>query len=284
MTIVVANAPVSYGAFELTVGGGRYLADPARVLDEVAAAGYAGIDLGPLGYLAPPERLAEELAGRGLGLAGGYIELPFGDPASLDAVLATFARAAPQLAGPPPRPTLAAAARSAALDEAGWHQFGEGLRLVVGRCRQAGFEPAFHHHAGTLVETPAEIERVLALSDVGLCLDTGHLLVAGGDPVVAVREWQSRINQVHLKDASARLIDGIRVEGAPAAEIWQRSVFRPLGDGGVDLEGVLSGLREIGYAGWAVVEQDVLVGDETGFERAAADQRANRRFLTERGL
>ena len=47
---------------------------------------------------------------------------------------------------------------------------------------------------------------------------------------------------------------------------------------------MLSGLREIGYAGWAVVEQDVLVGDETGFERAAADQRANRRFLTERGL
>ena len=112
--IAVANAPVSYGAFEITVGHDPNVPDGISVLDQVAAAGYAGIDLGPVGYLGSGTRLGELLAERGLGLAGGYLELPYADHdalqqalGELDALLATFDAVLPYLPGPPPRPTLA---------------------------------------------------------------------------------------------------------------------------------------------------------------------------------
>ena len=220
--ITVANAPVSYGAFELTVGIHPDVPDGIHVLDEVAAAGYAGIDLGPVGYLGDGPELGERLAARQLGLAGAYLELPYADhdalreslPA-LDAILDVFDAVAPYRVGPAPRPTLAdsgsdvrrARPGRAVEDQAlglsadAWRRFGAGLSDVLNRCRDRGYEPTFHHETGTYVEAPWEIERVLELTDVGLCLDTGHLLLGGGDPVSAVAQWGSRINQVHLKDA-----------------------------------------------------------------------------------
>ena len=102
--IAVANAPVSYGAFEITVGHDPNVPDGISVLDQVAAAGYAGIDLGPVGYLGSGTRLGELLAERGLGLAGGYLELPYADHdaleqalGELDALLATFDAVLPYL-------------------------------------------------------------------------------------------------------------------------------------------------------------------------------------------
>ena len=78
--LVVANAPVSYGAFEITVGIDPNVPDAIGLLDAVTDAGYAGIDLGPVGYLGTGAELAERLRSRGLGLAGGYLELPFSEP------------------------------------------------------------------------------------------------------------------------------------------------------------------------------------------------------------
>ena len=114
--IAVANAPVSYGAFEITVGHDPNVPDGIGVLDQVAAAGYAGIDLGPVGYLGSGERLGELLAERGLGLAGAYVELPYADRdgleralPDLDAILDVFDAVRSYLPGPSPRPTLAEA-------------------------------------------------------------------------------------------------------------------------------------------------------------------------------
>ena len=305
MKISLANAPVSYGVFEMTVGTDRYLAHTERLLDEVAGAGYQGIDLGPVGYLGQGTGLAEALASRGLGLAGGYIDLPFSEPdrlpgemARLDSLIDAFDAAGRLPDRPAPRPTLAAAGseahrrhpgaaqhdRSIGFDEDAWRRLGDGLRRVVERCRERGYEPTFHHHAATWVEAPWEIERVLELSDVGLCLDTGHLMVGGGDPVELLAKWASRINHVHLKDVRCDLLDQIVGEGAPADEIWLRDVFGPLGQGGLDVGGVLDGLRSVGYEGWLIVEQDVFTTDAPRFEKAVTDQRANRRFLEQRGL
>ena len=107
--ITVANAPVSYGAFEITIGHDPNVPDGTSVLDQVAAAGYAGIDLGPVGYLGTGTRLGERLAERGLGLAGGYLELPYADHdalersiGELDALLSTFDAVRPYLPGPLP--------------------------------------------------------------------------------------------------------------------------------------------------------------------------------------
>src|ERR1700683_1066518 len=248
MTVRVANAPCSCGAFEFTVGIDPNVPDGIGVLDSVAAAGYAGIDLGPVDYLGDRSQLGERLAARNLTLAGGYVPLPFSDPEALkaqigyldsmldilDATQPGEFKARPTLAdaSSPPRlanPGVAAVNRELGLDEAGWQRFGAGLDLAVAKCRERGYEPTFHHHLGTYVEAVWEIERVLELSDVGLCLDTGHLLLGRGDPVTAIRAWGGRINQVHLKDARIETLEQIVAEAAPVREIWARRAFRPLG-------------------------------------------------------
>ena len=119
---------------------------------------------------------------------------------------------------------------------------------------------------------------------IGLCLETGHLIVGGGDPVTAVTTWASRINQVHLKDAKRSVMAGIIADGAPTTDIWAREAFPALGEGDLDPDGILAALGQIGYSGWLVVEQDTLPQTKERFDRAAADQRANRQFLARRGL
>ncbi len=125
---------------------------------------------------------------------------------------------------------------------------------------------------------------MLELSDVGLCLDTGHLLVGGGDPVTALSQWGERINHVHLKDARLSPLASIQAAGGSADEIWSNDVFCPLGEGDLDVAAVAARLRSMEYEGWIVVEQDVLTGDERRFEQAVADQRANRLLLARLGL
>ena len=303
--IAVANAPVSYGAFELTVGHEPDVPDGITVLDQVAAAGYAGIDLGPVGYLGSGERLGELLAERGLGLAGAYVELPYADHDALertlpelDAILDVFDAVRSYLPGPPPRPTLAEAGSQARRNRPGrsvrdpslgfdadaWRRFAAGLARVIDRCRDRGYEPTFHPETGTHVEAPWEIERVLEVSDVGLCLETGHMLLGGGDPVAMLRDLGDRVNHVHLKDARLPVMAEIIADEAPVTEIWTREAFCALGGGDLDADAVLDGLRRISFGGWLVVEQDILPRSAERFARAAAEQRHNREFLTARGL
>ena len=303
--IAVANAPVSYGAFELTVGVEPGVPDGQSVLSQVAAAGYAGIDLGPVGYLGRGDELGEALARHRLGLAGAYVELPYSDPVALeralpelDAILDAFDAVRSYLPGPPPRPTLAEAGSLARRNHPGrsvrdtslgfgpddWKRFATGLALVISRCRDRGYEPTFHPETGTHVEAPWEIERVLEVSDVGLCLETGHMLLGGGDPVAMLRDLGDRVNHVHLKDARLAVMNEIITDEAPVTEIWTREAFCALGGGDLDVDAVLAGLRTISFGGWLVVEQDILPRSTDRFARAAQEQRHNRAFLAERGL
>jgi inosose dehydratase len=301
--ITIANAPCSYGAFELTVGVDPLVPPALELLDAVAGAGYAGIDLGPLGYLGGPRELATRLKSRGLSLAGGYFEIAFNEPsglgealARLDSLLDTF-DAAPG-GGTPPRPTLADAGsaarragpgraqqdRSLGWDSAAWHRFADDLARVVERCRERGYEPTFHPHTATYVEAPWEIDRLLELSSVGICLDTGHLLLAGGDPVAVVGDWGGRINHVHLKDARLAVIERIVADAAPVEAIWRRRAFCRLGAGDVAVDAVLDALRAASYRGWLIVEQDFIPDPTDDPGAAARDQAANRAYLAGRGL
>jgi inosose dehydratase len=302
-SIVVANAPVSYGAFELTVGILPNVPGGELVLDEVAAAGYQGIDLGPVGYLGQGADLAAGLARRGLGLAGGFFELPFSDPAAMREAVIGLASlldvfdAVRGIGGLPPKPTLADAgsdlrrsrpAQSAldpslGFDREGWKRFAAGVEMAQSVCLERGYEPTFHHETGTHIEAVWEIEKLLELTSIGLCLDTGHLLLGQGDPVRAMREWGPRINHLHLKDARQSVVDQIVREAAPVAEIWRRKAFCRLGQGDLDVEAVLSEIRS-GYSGWLVVEQDVLPDPDNPLGEPARDQRANRAYLSERGF
>ncbi|MFL5514822.1 MAG: TIM barrel protein [Gemmatimonadales bacterium] len=301
--VAIANAPCSYGAFEITVGVDPNVPPGSRLLQQVGEAGYAGIDLGPLGYLGTGTELRTRLEGSALALAGGYFEVPFSDPdledavQRLDQLLDVFDTAAGGGRRPPPLPTLADAGsdsrrrfpgravddRRLGWDTAGWKRFADSLARLAQRCRSRGYEPTFHPHTATYVEAPWEIERLLELSDVGLCLDTGHLLVGGGDPVQAARDWGSRINHVHIKDARRTVIEEIVRDQAPVVAIWERRAFCRLGTGDVPLDSVLHSLRDSGYQGWLVVEQDILP-DPADLNGPVEDQRRNRQYLRDRGL
>ena len=294
--ISVANAPVSFGVFELSDAPPPLTS--AEMVSAIAAAGYEGIDLGPLGYLGTKDDLAERLGG--LLLAGGWADLRFADAgafekglAALDATLEVFAKAPPAPDHLKPRPTLGCSGTPArfarpggnapGLEPGEWPGYAARVQQATDRCRDAGFEPAFHHHLGTYVETPEDVERLLELTDVQLCLDTGHLLLAGGDPVTALRDWAGRVGHVHVKDGDRAILARALADGVDLRELMGRGGFAPLGEGELDLPGVVRALDEIGYTGWVIIEQDTLPGRRSVAQNIA-DQAVNREKLRELGL
>lgn len=303
MNVTVANAPISWGAFELTVGQHPGVPDADRIVDLLVEAGYAGIDLGPVGYLGRGAEIHDRLAGRGLGLAGGYIELPFADHAALaeklaelDDLLDTFDEAA-TTDGPKPKPTIAdggaphrrvavgraATDRSVGLDDHQWQLWASGMAIVLDRCRARGYEPTLHPETGTFIEAEWEIDRALELTEVGLCLETGHQMVGGGDALATLERWGDRINHVHVKDARASVIDRIVTDGLPVEAIWQERAFCALGDGDVPIGAILDRLVSMDYSGWVVVEQDIFPGPGDP-DAAQADQVTNRALLRAHGF
>jgi inosose dehydratase len=294
--IRVANAPCSYGAFEITVGVLPNVPDAIDVLVSIADAGYEGTELGPPGYLGTRDELRARLDDRGLELVGGYVPIRFSEPDALDEDLrgldatldlfeaagASGARPVFADAGSPARaarPGAAATDRSLGFDDPGWRRFADGVARAAELARARGFEPTFHHHTATHVEAPWEIERVLELTDVGLLLDTGHLALGGGDPVQGLRDWRDRIDHVHVKDYRRAVLDSVVADRADMEEAWRRKVFVELGTGDVDLPAFFAALREIGYRGWLVVEQDLIPAPDEDETEAMAAQARNRQWL-----
>jgi inosose dehydratase len=301
MRALVAGAPVSFGVFEMTPEGAEVL-DPDDMLELLQSTGHSGVDLGPLGYFGRGDELRARLKRSHLDLAGGWVELPLSDDEAfaaslpeLDDALRVFAEAAENGQALLPKPTLAdhgsptrrsAPGRGADADtlaEEGWGRLAANAETAASRVCAAGFEPTFHHHAGTFVESPEEIDRFLDRVDIGLTLDTGHLLIGGGDPVEVLRRWGSRVNHVHLKDVDTAALSRVLAAGGGMTEVWSSGAFVAFGRGVIDLDGVMTALDAGGFDGWIVVEQDVLpaAGTRLADFRAqrAADQQTNRDFL-----
>lgn len=298
---VVAGAPVSFGVFELTPEGAETVT-PDAMGEALQASGYRGIDLGPTGFLGRGSELRARLARFELELAGGWVQLPFTDDAAfeasldeLDSALRIFADAAESGPSRLPLPTLAdggSALRAAApgrgasadpLDRERTDRLYRNVERAAGLVRAAGFEPTFHHHAGTFVESADEIDDFLAHSDVDLTFDVGHLVLAGGDPIDAVRRWGARINHLHLKDVDRARVAEILAAGGGMAQVWSGGAFVAFGSGDVDLPVVMDLMSAAGFDGWVVVEQDVLNGPDVAIgeflRRRADDQRINRDAL-----
>jgi inosose dehydratase len=284
--VKIANAPLSYGAFEMTVGTEFAVPDPAWVVEAMRLAGYAGTELGPPGYLDP-------LHLGGLELVGGFIQIPFSDQdashrelhATLDA-LGDVKHARPVLcdAGGPERianPGRGGEDPSLPLDEARWRTLIDGVERAADATRERGFEPVFHHHTSTYVESVEEIERFLEYTDIPLLLDCAHLVVAGGDPLQALRDWGERIEAIHIKDVRLDVLAAVKAARADTLTAWRSGLFCALGQGHVDLAGFCRGVEELGYDGWIVVEQDRVLKGTADLEAAAADQVANRAWLRE---
>ena len=242
-----------------------------RVLDEIARLGYAGVQFGrgfPEG-----EELRATLAKRELRLAELYSALEAG-PDGLAAEAANLAhRDLAQLVAAGGEVLVVALHGGGERDAwsgrvaDGAPRWGDaaydGLASLLGRLASAapdGTKVAFHPHTATWIEAPDEVARLadrLAGTGAGLCLDVGHYLVGGGDPVEAIDRYGSLITHVHLKDVDPEVLERLRAGELESFDVAVRErIFTELGNGALDLEGVLVALDRIGFSGWLMVEQD----------------------------
>lgn len=271
----VATAPISWGVSE--VPGWGYQLPVERVLAEMRALGLAATEFGPPGFLptAAADRAAV-LSTYGMRAVGGFLALVLHDE-DTDPVAAVHAELDAFAAAGADSLVLAADTGGDGYDTGGVLTAGEWRRLLTrldaisARAADRGITATLHPHVGTLVEGPAEVERVLDGSSIALCLDTGHLLVGGVAPAELARQASSRVAHVHLKDVDARLADGVRGGTIGYAAAVRQGLFAPLGAGAVDVRGVLDGLAATSYAGWYVLEQDSALDAEP--EPAGGPQR-----------
>jgi len=266
----LAGAPITWGVCEVPGWGCQLGAE--RVLREVSAAGLRAIELGPPGFLPhDPGEVARTLRRHDLRLAAGFVPAVFHRRESRSAALASVAAAAETLAAAGGTMLVLAAElgnggggydRSAELSEPEWTTLLDTLDAARGVAAERGIEVALHPHYGTAVERWPHVDRVIGRSDVPLCVDTGHLLVGGTDPVRVVRAAGGRVAHVHFKDVDAAL--AVRVRGGEIGyrDAVARGLFRPLGEGDVDVAQVVTLLEAKNYQGWYVLEQDMVLEAE----------------------
>jgi inosose dehydratase len=259
------------------------------VLDEVAACDYAATELGD-GFPRSAAVLRGALASRNLSLPSAWCGLRFFDAteqADLDHtreiarllrdVGASFINLADQ--GTPERKAWAgraAAPDAPRLSPAQWDGFADRVCQAANVARELGLQPLFHAHAGTWVETRAELEELLRRvpsSALKLVWDVGHALYGGIDPVSVVRDHPDRIAYIHLKDVDGTVLEGLRRERLGFDHGIRRRVFTELGRGLLDVPALLAALRDIDYDGWLMVEQD------STWLAPAESARASREYL-----
>lgn len=301
--ILVGNAPCSWG---LIGGYATTLETPyAQVLDEMAATGYTGTELGDWGYLpTDPQQLSEELAARDLAMIGGLVPVSLANRAGHAAGVADSLRTARLLAAVAsrgaPAPFLVLAdtigsdrsrvqnagriAPEHGLSDEQWSAFGEGAGAIARAVRdETGLRTVFHHHCAGYVETPAETARLMELTDagdLGLCFDTGHWALGGGDVLEAFNRYRERIWHIHFKEYHASVAQRMRTKGWDYFEGLANRVFHRPGTGDVDFPALLAAMQSSGYEGWVVVEDELPPGDGDPEQSARAD----REYLRNLGL
>ena len=263
----LAGAPISWGVCEIP-GWGRML-PPDRVLAEMGSLGLAATELGPVGYLpSDPAELGALLDRHGLDLVGAFAPLVLHER-SLDEARAVLDEVMPLVAALDGEVLVAAAVTDVhwspriPLDADGYARIAENLRTLNDTTAESGLRLALHPHVGTLVETAADVDAVLAQGEVDWCLDTGHLAIGGTDPVQFTAANADRIVHVHLKDVDMELAERVRSGELSLVEATRGGLFRPLGDGDASIDEVVEQLDRHGYERWLVLEQDTtLTGEE----------------------
>jgi inosose dehydratase len=271
LPVKLATGPVTWGVdFADTPGNPPW----SKVLDDIEASGIGALELGPIGYLPEdPAVLRAELDRRHLRAVGSFVFEDLHDPTKTDAILALAERACravlaaggdllvmidrvcPERVATAGRPGVAPR-----LDGPRWDAMLDLIGRVAGIARSHGVRPVFHPHAGGYVEFEDEIERLLADTDLELCVDTGHSAYARIDPVALLRRVGPRVGHVHFKDIRPSVLAQVDVE---ALDFWQaieRGIFCPVGEGMVDIGAVLAELADLGYEGYATIEQDRVPG------------------------
>lgn len=266
----VAGAPISWGVCEVPDWG--YQMGAERVLAEAAGLGLTAVEAGPDGFLpGEPEEAARLLSGHGLELVGGFIPVVLHDKEARDSKLASVERQAGLFASAGAGVLVIAAAtgeegyeESAGLDDGEWEELFVTLAMLEEIGAGHGLNVVLHPHYGTEIETPEQVVRFLDGCETGLCLDTGHSMVGGGDPVALTESAAARIEHVHLKDVDGDLARRVASGSLDYERAVRGGLFRPLGGGDVGVGRVLATLENVGYDGWYVLEQDIMLDGEPG--------------------
>jgi inosose dehydratase len=281
----IAGAPISWGVSEVP-GWGVQMA-PERVLAEMRELGFAATELGPDGFLPEaPAAKAAELARFDLAAVGSFVPVVLHREnadlmPAIERVLDDYDASGAQVL------VLAAVTGEDGYDDRAettddeWMLLFANLDRVRARAAERGYSAVLHPHVGTVVETKDDVDRVLAGSTIGFCFDTGHLMIGGTDPVAFAVKHADRIEHAHLKDVSRAGIERVRSgEISYYDAIVADSLYRPLGQGDIDLRAILAALDAAGYDGWFVLEQDQVLADEPAAGAGPiSDARASVDFL-----
>ncbi len=281
----IAGAPISWGVCE--VPGWGHQMSPDRVLQEMTGLGISATEFGPQGWLpeAPAERAAA-LTPHGLAAVGAFVPVVLHDPdhdpvPEVDRELDSFAAAGGDVL------VLSAASgqdgydERPVLDETGWATLLRNLDRLTELAAGRGIRASLHPHVGTMVEREDEVRRVVEGSTVPLCLDTGHLLIGGTDPVRLATEQAARINHVHVKDVRLDLVRQVQSGELSYTDAVRQGIYTPLGEGDVDFAAIVAALDAVGFDGWYVLEQDtILTAEPAAGEGPVDDVRRSLDYLT----
>jgi len=279
----IAGAPISWGVCE--VPGWGYQLGPDRVLKEMRDVGLLATELGPEGFLpSEPAAMARVLSEHGLQAVGGFTPLLLHvrghDPIpEVERILEGYAASGARVL------VLSAVTGSAGydtrpqLDDAGWKRLLSNLDRVALLAADRGVQAVLHPHVGTMIETGEEVQHVLDGSSISLCLDTGHLLIGGTDPAELARQAPERIAHLHLKDVDSKMAAQVQSGQITYTEAVRVGMYRPLGQGDVDVPAIVGHVRAHAYNGWYTLEQDTILTEEPKDEGPVADVRTSAEYL-----
>ena len=268
-TVKIAGAPISWGVCEVPNWGHQMT--PARVLQEMAELGLGATEFGPLGFLpVEPADRAKVLAEHGMEAVGGFFpvimhQADFDPMPSVLAELESYAAAGAK--------TLVLSAETGLegydtkrpeLSAEGWAVFFGNLERIKTAAAERGVTAVLHPHVGTMVETEADVKKVLDGSTIKFCLDTGHMIIGGTDPVKFAQDHADRVAHSHLKDVNLKVADRVQSGEITYYQGILEGMYVPLGTGDVDVKAIVSSLLKAGYDGWFVLEQDNVINAEPG--------------------
>ncbi|HEY4889862.1 MAG TPA: sugar phosphate isomerase/epimerase [Candidatus Dormibacteraeota bacterium] len=259
----LALSPVCWGISNVS-GWGHQL-DPERVLSEAAAVGEGAISAGPPGFLPDRSDQAKPLLKRHrLRVIAGQVDAILhhhdirgselahidGHAQWLSALGAEtlVLSAIPQRAG--------GAEHGIVLSNAEWAHLLHSIGSVQHVCARHKLRLAVQPRFGSTIQGPEDIERLLVGSEAGICLDLGHLILAGADPIEVLELAAGRIQHVQLNDIDARVADQVREHGEDYAEAISLGLFKPLGEGSGRVDRVVEALRSSKYRGWYTLRQE----------------------------
>ncbi len=294
MSIKIGTAPDNWGVW--------FPSDPKqtpwhRFLDEVAAAGFEAIELGPYGYL-PTDiaTLRRELDRRKLKVSGTFAMSHLEDSAAWPDLEQQVVGGGELLAALGAKYLVliddvysdlftGQRTRPHRLDAEAWKKLIDTTHRIADLAK-ARFDLTlvFHPHAETHVEYEDQIEMFLEQTDparISLCLDTGHHAYRGGDPVAFMRKHHQRVAYLHLKSIDGAIQKKVAAENIPFALAVAMDMFCEPSKGMVDFVALRNVLSEVGYSGWAVVEQDMYPAP---FDKPLPIATRTRAYLREIGI